>query len=64
MTVTIGSLVQETCGYGLVGRERELERLASGLGDSGPAVTFVSGAPGVGKSALLAAFTTHATTGG
>jgi hypothetical protein len=50
--------------YGFVGRERELGRLVSGLDDGGPAVTFVYGAPGVGKSALLAAFTTHATTAG
>lgn len=67
MTATIGHVEeeqQEARGYGLVGRERELERLVSGLADSGPAVTFVYGAPGVGKSALLAAFTTHATTGG
>jgi Transcriptional regulatory protein, C terminal/AAA ATPase domain len=50
--------------HGLIGRERELERLVTCLADSGPAVTFVYGAPGVGKSALLAAFTAYATTGG
>jgi hypothetical protein len=37
-----------------------MERLVSGLADSGPAVTFVYGAPGVGKSALLAALTAYA----
>jgi Transcriptional regulatory protein, C terminal/AAA ATPase domain len=62
--VTIGSAVDEGRGYGLVGRDRELERLASGLGDEGPVVTFVYGAPGVGKSALLAALAEHATGGG
>src|SRR5205823_11523229 len=40
---------------GLVGRADEFERLVSGLGEDGPAVMFVHGAPGVGKSALLAA---------
>jgi len=67
MTAAIGHAVekqQETRRHGLVGRERELERLVSGLADSGPVVTFVYGAPGVGKSALLAPFTTRATSGG
>jgi hypothetical protein len=67
MTATIGHAVekqQQARGHELVGRELELERLVSALADSGPAVTFVYGAPGVGKSALLAAFTTHAATGG
>lgn len=50
--------------YGLVGRERELERLASGLADGGPVVTFVHGAPGVGKSALLTALAARAAAGG
>jgi Transcriptional regulatory protein, C terminal/AAA ATPase domain len=52
--------VEEGPVYGFVGRERELERLASGLGVGGPVVTFVHGAPGVGKSALLAALAAHA----
>jgi Transcriptional regulatory protein, C terminal/AAA ATPase domain len=60
MTATIGHPVEEARGHGLVGREREFERLVAGLGDSGPVVTFVYGAPGVGKSALLAALTAHA----
>jgi Transcriptional regulatory protein, C terminal len=60
MTAAIGYAVEEARGYGLVGREREFERLVSGLTDSGLVVTFVYGAPGVGKSALLAAFTAHA----
>jgi len=64
MTAAIGYAVEEARGYGLVGRERELERLASGLADGGPVVTFVYGAPGVGKSALLAAFAAHATVEG
>jgi len=62
--MTIGSPVQESQTYGLAGRGRELERLICGLGDSGPVVTFVHGAPGVGKSALLAAFAAHATVEG
>src|SRR5439155_1271963 len=40
---------------GLVGRAGKFERLVSGLGEDGPAVMFVHGAPGVGKSAPLAA---------
>ena len=56
--------MEEGRAYGLVGRERELERLASGLGDGGPVVTFVHGGPGVGKSALLAALAARATAGG
>jgi Transcriptional regulatory protein, C terminal/AAA ATPase domain len=56
--------VEEGRAYRLVGRERELERLASGLGAGGPVVTFVHGAPGVGKSALLAALAARATAGG
>lgn len=44
----------------LVGRERELERLLSALGEGGPLVTFLHGPPGVGKSALLAAFAARA----
>jgi hypothetical protein len=47
--MTIGSAVNEGRAYGLVGRERELERLVSALGDGGPVVTFVHGAPGVGR---------------
>ena len=64
MTATIGAAVKEGRAYRLVGRERELDRLASGLGDGGPVVTFVHGAPGVGKSALLAALAARATAGG
>jgi AAA domain len=64
MTAAIGYTVGEARGYGFVGRERELERLVQGLGDSGPVVTFVYGAPGVGKSALLAALTAHAASEG
>src|SRR3954462_13626228 len=44
---------------GLVGRAGEFERLVSGLGEDGPAVMFVHGAPGAGKSALLAALAAH-----
>src|SRR3954464_4062195 len=49
---------------GLVGRAGEFERLVSGLGEDGPAVMFVHGAPGVGKSALLAALAAHAAAAG
>jgi hypothetical protein len=49
---------------GLVGRADEFERLVSGLGEDGPAVMFVHGAPGVGKSALLAALAAHAAAAG
>jgi hypothetical protein len=64
VTATIGAAVEEGRAYRLVGRERELDLLASGLGDGGPVVTFVHGAPGVGKSALLAALAARATAGG
>jgi len=63
-TATIGPTVEGGPVYGFVGRELELERLLSGLCDAGPVVTFVHGAPGVGKSALLAALAAHASVGG
>lgn len=42
-----------------VGRERELDVLARCLDEDGPAVTFVHGVGGIGKSALLGAFETR-----
>jgi Transcriptional regulatory protein, C terminal/AAA ATPase domain len=63
VTTTIESSLTRAAS-GFVGRELELERLASGLGDGGPTVTFVHGAPGVGKSALLAALAADAMAGG
>ncbi len=64
VSTTIGSSVGEGRSYGFIGRTSELERLTSGLRDPEAVVAFVYGAPGVGKSALLAALCAHATAGG
>lgn len=48
----------------LVGRRRELERLARFVDDEGSRVCFVHGVAGVGKSSLLAAFAEDARTTG
>jgi len=48
----------------LVGRRAEFERLARLTVAGGPRVTFVHGVAGIGKSSLLAAFSTRARTGG
>src|SRR3954452_16058903 len=61
-TIPPEAVARPACG--LVGRAGEFERLVSGLGEDGPAVMFVHGAPGVGKSALLAALAAHAAAAG
>lgn len=48
----------------LVGRQRELSRLARLLGPDGAAVVHVDGVAGIGKSTLLAAFAAQAQAGG
>src|SRR3954469_12819316 len=61
-TIPPEEVARPACG--LVGREGEFERLVSGIGEDGPAVMFVHGAAGVGKSALLAALAAHAAPAG
>jgi DNA-binding response OmpR family regulator len=53
---TIRDLLAERARRGFVGRERELALLDTLLGDDGPLVLHVRGAPGVGKSRLLDMF--------
>src|SRR3954466_8133188 len=61
-TIPPEAVARPDCG--LVGRADEFERLVSGLGEDGPAVMFVHGAAGVGKSALLPALGAHAAAAG
>ena len=53
---TIRDLLADRARVGFVGRERELALLTTLLGDDGPLVLHVRGAPGVGKSRLLDMF--------
>ena len=53
---TIRDLLADRARRGFVGRERELALLNTLLGDDGPLVLHVRGAPGVGKSRLLDVF--------
>jgi DNA-binding winged helix-turn-helix (wHTH) protein len=57
---TIRDLLADRATRGFVGRERELLLLNTLLGDAGPLVLHVRGAPGVGKSRLLDIFTASA----
>jgi len=59
MTLTVGQRI-EAQGAGLVGRESERAFLHSVLGEEGPLVVFVHGIGGLGKSALVEAFTAEA----
>jgi DNA-binding response OmpR family regulator len=53
---TIRDLLADRARRGFVGRERELLLLNTLLGDDGPLVLHLRGAPGVGKSRLLDVF--------
>jgi DNA-binding response OmpR family regulator len=57
---TIRDLLVDRASRGFVGRERELALLNTLLGDEGPLVLHLRGAPGVGKSRLLDVFTASA----
>ena len=59
MTLTVGQRI-EAQGAGLVGREAERAFLHSVLGEEGPLVVFIHGIGGLGKSALVEAFTAEA----
>lgn len=52
----IGDLLDQRSPEALVGRDRALEVLSECLDRDGPAVCYVHGIPGIGKSALLQAF--------
>lgn len=60
MTRTLGSLVEDERATVFVGRESERSALLELLGDRGPAIAFVHGLAGIGKSSLLAAFADEA----
>jgi DNA-binding response OmpR family regulator len=53
---TIRDLLADRATRGFVGRQRELALLNTLLGDDGPLVLHVRGAPGVGKSRLVDVF--------
>jgi len=59
MTLTVGQRI-EAQSAGLVGREAERAFLHSVLGEEGPLVVFIHGIGGLGKSALVEAFTAEA----
>ncbi|MDP8970057.1 MAG: winged helix-turn-helix domain-containing protein [Actinomycetota bacterium] len=56
MSATVGQLLEERAGRGLVGRQSELAALLSVLDAGGPLVVFVHGLGGIGKSSLVRAF--------
>jgi ABC-type cobalamin transport system ATPase subunit len=55
---TIADLLAHGSAESLIGRTRELALLSELLAPGGPAVAYVHGPYGIGKSALLAAFQT------
>lgn len=59
MTLTVRQRIEEQ-GTGLVGRDAERAFLRLVLDEDGPLVVFIHGIGGVGKSALLEAFTVEA----
>jgi hypothetical protein len=60
MTSRTEDLMSRRGSAGFVGRARELEQLLAILSDAGPRVAYVHGIAGVGKSALLDAFSVRA----
>jgi hypothetical protein len=63
VTLTVRQRIADQ-GTGLVGRETERAFLHLVLGEEGPLVVFIHGIGGVGKSALLDAFTADARAAG
>lgn len=58
----LGDLVAERASRTFVGREQELGLLLETLSDAGPAVVYLHGIAGIGKSRLISAFAEHART--
>ena len=56
----VGDLVDEQANRTFAGRKQELSCLLGMLSDSGPAVVYVHGIAGIGKSRLIAAFADRA----
>jgi len=56
----VGDLVAEQANRTFAGRKQELSCLLGTLSDSGPAVVYVHGIAGIGKSRLIAAFAERA----
>src|SRR5215472_10059624 len=57
---TVGDLVAEQASRTFAGRKQELSQLLEVLGVSGPAVAYVHGIAGIGKSRLISAFAERA----
>jgi len=56
----VGDLVAEQASRTFAGRKQELSLLLETLGDSGPAVVYLHGIAGIGKSRLISAFAERA----
>ena len=56
----LGDLAAERASRTFVGREQELALLLETLNDAGPAVVYLHGIAGIGKSRLISAFAEHA----
>ena len=56
----VGDLLAEQASRTVVGRKQELSLLLETLNDSGPAVVYLSGIAGIGKSRLISAFAERA----
>jgi AAA ATPase-like protein len=53
-------LAAEEASRTFAGREKELAQLSEMLGPAGPAIVYLHGIPGIGKSRLISAFADHA----
>jgi hypothetical protein len=59
-THRVGDLLAEQANRTFVGRKQEMATLLESLSDGGPAVVYVHGIAGIGKSRLIAAFAERA----
>jgi predicted Ser/Thr protein kinase len=56
----VSDLLEEEANRTFVGRKQEMATLLEALGESGPAVVYVQGIAGIGKSRLMSAFAERA----
>ena len=64
MGVSVQEALMRKAASGFTGRRKELDALLASVAATGPVVQFVHGVAGIGKSALLDAFSGHATAHG